>query len=173
MKWQIPVRYLLLGLAALVVVGLAVPAVAQRPPIDPRQAPPGIQRAQSVQAAQLPQLTEEERAQVLSIATGDAQVQKFLNGRPYSVTTVGLWHTRGLKKIGGGVILTLAEPANLDADWPYAEYDQAETSWPPYKQNQRHMAAQNVQQLAVLVDLQKGRVAQITPGPEAKIAPPR
>lgn len=175
MKWQVLVRYrLLLGLIALfIIAGLAAPAVAQRPRADPQQGPPRTQGVQLAQTVKIPQLTEEERAQVLSIATGDKQVQKLLDGRQYLVTTVGVWHTYSLKKIGGGVIFTLAEPATLEADWVGVEYNDKEDTWPPYKSNLRHFAAKEVQRLAVLVDLQKGKVVQIMPGPEAKIEQPQ
>ena len=174
MKWQVPIRYLLLGLIALfIIAGLAVAAVAQRPRVDPQQPPPTAQVGQRVQTVEIPQLTEEERAQVVSIATGDEQVQRLLDGRQYSVTSVGVWHTRSLEKIGGGVIFTLADPATLEGDWPTIEYNDREDTGPRYESHLMHLVFKEVQQLAILVDLQEGQVVQILPGPGAKTEQPQ
>lgn len=174
MNWHAPIRYLLLGLIAFfVIAGLAATAVTQRPRVDPQQPPPTAEVRQRVQTAEIPELTEEERAQIVTIATGDEHVQRVLDGRQYSVTSVGVWHTRGLKKIGGGIVFTLADPASVEGDWPTIDYNDSEDSWLPYKSHLTHLVFAGVQQLAVLVDLQRGEVAQIMPGPGAKVEQPR
>jgi hypothetical protein len=170
MKWQVPIRYLLLGLIALfIIAGLAVAAVAQRPRVDPQQPPATAWAGERVQTIEIPQLTEEERARVVSIATGDEQLQRLLDGCQYSITSVGVWRTRSLEKIGGGVILTLADPATLEGDWPIIEYNDREDTWPLYKSHLVPLVYTEVEQLAILVDLQEGQVVQILPGPGAKM----
>jgi hypothetical protein len=166
MRCQVPVRYLLLGLIALfIIAGLAVAAVAQRPRVDPQQPPATAWAGERVQTIEIPQLTEEERARVVSIATGDEQLQRLLDGRQYSITSVGVWRTRSLEKIGGGVILTLADPATLEGDWPTISGSAEEGAWPPYESHLRHWVAEGVQELYVLVDLHRGQVVQIVTGP--------
>lgn len=173
MNWKRAARYLLpIGLVTII-AWLAVPPIAGRPPSGPPEGPAKTGGIQLPQTDKIPQLTEEERARVQSIATNDARVQKLISGRQYSVTSVGVWHSRSLKVIGGGVIFTLAEPASFEMDWPAANYDEAEATWPPYQPDVRHYSAKEVSQLAVLVDLQKDAVVEIRPGPGVKIEEPQ
>lgn len=121
----------------------------------------------------IPELTEDERAKALSTATNDSLVAQLLAGREYSIESVGVWHTsRGLQKLGAVIAFSLAQPAEIEIDWPVIEYDQTELATPPYQQGTRHYLAKGVHRLYVLVDLQRGQVVEVMPGPESS-TPPR
>lgn len=126
---------------------------------------------QTIQKPNIPELTEDERSEAISIATNDPFVAQILADREYSVASVGVWHTGDLK-IGAGVILALAQPATLELDWPTIDYDSAEVTAPPYQQRTEHYLATGVRRLVVMVDSRSGQVVEVKPGPEAG-TPPR
>ncbi len=126
---------------------------------------------QVIQKPNIPELTEDERSEAISIATNDPFVAQILVDREYSVASVGVWHTGDLK-IGAGVILALAQTATLELDWPTIDYDRAELTTPPYQQYTEHYVATGVRRLVIMVDLQHGQVVSVAPGPEAG-TPPR
>lgn len=168
----------LLGLLGLVAMLLATRAVVIFPTPEPSAQPQSAPAAsphveQSFPKPDIPELTENERFKAVSLATDNPQVAQLLAGREYDVTSVGVWHTSGdLQKIGAGVILSLAQPAILEADWPTIDYGRAGVTASPYQQHTEHFTAENVQRLVVMVDLRRGQVVSISPGPEAS-TPPR
>ena len=121
----------------------------------------------------IPELTVDDRAKAISTATNNPVVVQILADRKYSIESVGVWHTsRGLQKIGASVIHSLAQPADLELGWPVIEYDRTEITTPPYQQGTRHYLAKGVKRLVVMVDLQRGQVVSVAPGPGAS-TPPR
>jgi hypothetical protein len=165
----------LAGLAGFVAAWRVSPAVAERlqlpvgAPPPPPAAPAGPRAGQAAPKADIPQLTDEERARAVSVATASSTVAQVLSGKGFTVSSVGVWHTRSLRKIGAGVIYSLAEPATVGIDWPYVKYDQSEASFPPYEVGTVRYKASNVKRLVVMVDLHRNAVVQIGPGPEAKL----
>lgn len=128
---------------------------------------------QVTQKPNIPELTEDERSEAVALATNNPFVAQILADREYSVSTVGVWHTSGdLQKIGAGVIISLAQPATLELDWPTIDFDRTELTTPPYQQRTEHYLATGVQRLVIMVDLQRGQVVSVGPGPEAG-TPPR
>ncbi len=128
---------------------------------------------QATQKPNIPELTEDERSEAVSLATNNPFVAQILADREYSVSSVGVWHTsRELQKIGAGVIISLAQPATLELDWPTIDFDRTELTTPPYQQRTEHYLATGVQRLVVMVDLRRGEVVSVGPGPEAG-TPPR
>jgi hypothetical protein len=117
----------------------------------------------------IPDLTKEDRDRAIEIAQADATVARLIEGRDYTIDSVGVWHTsKTLEKIGAGVILALSEPASYDIDWPTAIYDRSERSQPPYEETTKRYAAHDVQRIVVMVDLNRQKVVVVSPGPEAK-----
>lgn len=179
-------RMLLLGAAVALVfaaVVVVLPTLAAQlpgaPDATPRAQLQGAPLAtpqvveQATQKSSIPELTEDERSEAIALATNNPVVAQILADREYSVSSVGVWHTsRELQKIGAGVIISLAQPATLDLDWPTIDYDSAELTAPPYQQRTEHYLATGVERLVVMVDLQRGEVVSVAPGPEAG-TPPR
>lgn len=172
-RFRIGRRLVLLGALATLAVTTAVvafPTVAARQGIShvtPQVLDEGLPKPN------IPELTEDDRAKALSTATNNPVVAQLLAGREYSIESIGVWHTtRGLQNIGAFIIFSLAQPAELELDWPVIEYDQTELTTPPYQEGTRHYLAKGVKRLVVMVDLQRGQVVSVAPGPGAS-TPPR
>ncbi|CCF86254.1 hypothetical protein [Nitrolancea hollandica] len=128
---------------------------------------------QETQKPNIPELTEDERSEATALAINNPFVAQILADRECSVSSVGVWHTsRELQKIGAVVIISLAQPATLELDWPTIDFDRTELTTPPYQQRTEHYLATGVQRLVVMVDLRRGEVVSVGPGPEAG-TPPR
>ncbi|MDE3089599.1 MAG: hypothetical protein KGJ80_09510, partial [Chloroflexota bacterium] len=144
--------FVLVGVVALSAIWLAVPTIAEPMQNLPPGPPPTPGAVKEFPTSNIPRLTEEERNQAIAIATSDPRVQKLLAGRKYSVASVGSWHTKGLKKIGAGIVFSFAEPVSFDGlDWPTVEYDEAEVTWPPYQPRTMHLTVHNTQGLIAMV----------------------
>lgn len=131
-----------------------------------------------------PTLGAEREARALEVIEGDERAQRFLAGRDYELARGGPWtidSPQGFEVFGADLELRLAEPASYpQQDWPVVEHDAALD--PPYRERSLPMAADNVRQLRVLVDLRRDRVVsvepvideniQIKPGPGFPTNPP-
>jgi hypothetical protein len=157
------------GLAIIAGVALAVPALAGQGR-HPNQAPAAPAVIKNMPRPNIPQLDDQERNRALSIATSDPVVAGLLAGRQHAVKSIGVWHTKDLRKLGAGIVFTLERPASFELDWPYAQFDGgAVGGLKPYQQLRHHFTVDDVTRLAVLVDLNTSGVAQITPGPGATL----
>jgi hypothetical protein len=113
-----------------------------------------------------PHLTVDDEARALAIALDDPRLRRILEGRAYTVTDIGVWHaSRDLRKIGAVIRIALAERATIEADWPWADYDDSETMWPPYIERIEHSRIDDVSGLWALVDLTINRLVGIDPVP--------
>lgn|SRR5919109_1651197 len=129
----------------------------------------------------LPSMTDADKAQALSILARDPSAAPFLRGRAYTIEKIGPWSTFDRQKLGVSMILKLDRPAAFAlSKWPLMKYDETEKSAPPFRTELVPLAAENVTEFAVQVDLTRnrlaglepgGRGATITPGPGAKVTP--
>lgn len=178
-------RYFLpAGITAVVAV-LAVGRVVTQTPLAadaqsiprPLAPPPQPQKVEVVSRANIPQLSPEERATAAALLTTDPQLKDLLDGKRFTVTSVGIWHDKNLKKLGAGLVVTLADPASFsERDWPSAVFPEiAAASAPagaPYVRGMQRYSATNVKRLSILVDLNSSTVTSITPGPGARVTVP-
>jgi hypothetical protein len=118
-------------------------------------------------------LTEDEEARAVSIFASDPRAARLLRGLQYEVRELGAWHTvRTKRTIGASLVIALAEPATIAGVWPEKDYDQAESTSVPYAQKSTRFTAANVTELMVSVDLRRGKVVSIAPGPNATVTVP-
>lgn len=151
--------------AALGVAGPAAlpppPAVAIAQPTAERPAP----------AAELGAL-QAQRAR--EIVADDRSLATALGGTPHSIVKSGPWTTRGAdgnpsRLLGAAFVVAPRKPIELRSTaLPGALYDQSERTRTPYQRVVNEVSAKHVTQLLVLVDLERGRVVNITPGPGAQ-----
>lgn len=112
-------------------------------------------------ARALPTLTgpQIERAKVL--LRNDARAQALLGNREYIVTQVGPWVTGKRELVGVLMYVSLSQPATLEGDWPLINYDEAESTTPPYQETTMSSRVLGVKTLHVLVDLRRDRLVSI------------
>lgn len=158
-------------LGSVVVTGfLAGPTIAEQFGADqvPDPAPPEV--VATYPPGNIPELTQEEEDQIVSIAEQDPHVREAVGDRDYHVEEIGVWHVEdSMEKIGGGVIFRLAEPATIEMHWPTRKKDPDSGSYRSYSTCNRHYRATNVTELHVLVDLNREKVASMRPGHDAEI----
>jgi hypothetical protein len=115
--------------------------------------------------------TQELRARNL-LAANDP-LKAALKGVPYTVTKSGIWTTSGedgapVRTLGAVFVVTPAQPIDLKGvKLPDTIYDQTEQHDPPYQEVTNTVSAQQVNELLVSVDLNTGRVVDISPGPDS------
>lgn len=133
--------------------GFADPSDPQVIPTDPNPPP-----------SDGPELTQAQRDRAVSLALGDSRVQGRLAGKTYQVQDVGPWSTGGATDtlVGAIVVIRLGAPASYPlSTWPVPAYDgPGDTS---YRDGSVRVAAANVTDLVVSVDLGRSRVVGIEP----------
>ncbi|HJX70087.1 MAG TPA: hypothetical protein VJ441_03235, partial [Dehalococcoidia bacterium] len=123
--------------------------------------------------AEIPQLTEEEKARAKEIALADPRVRELIAGKNYEVarkygevtadTRIGVWHTsEDLRKIGAAMEIWFEESFTIKYDWPIVEYDEERYPYPHYRE-QTISRECIVQALFITVNLAEGRVVEIQP----------
>jgi hypothetical protein len=120
----------------------------------------------------VPELTEAQQEHAVGLARASAAFRRVVAGRPFSIARIGPWTTAGEPQRLLGVSLEVAFPAAVElrgAALPGALYDVTERRSPPYQEVVNRVDARNVRTLMVLVDLEQGRVVNISPGPDAEI----
>jgi len=114
----------------------------------------------------------EQRAR--DIVAADRALAKALGAAPRTIVKSGPWTTSG---VGGspvrllGAAFVVAPPKSIElrsVALPGALYDQTERNRTPYQSVVNTVSAKQVTQLMVLVDLNRGQVVNITPGPDAQ-----
>lgn len=155
-------RLLVLGLAvwAAVFLALATAVFAGSQPALPAPLSDPAEMIPSLSAA------DADRAGKLALA----KVESLLGRLPVRLTDIGVWHTgTDYRVIGAVVEFSIDTPESLTAQWPTMNYDETESSTLLYTKDFAHYAATGVTKLVAFVDLGRGEVVQLTPGPGAVV----
>jgi hypothetical protein len=116
--------------------------------------------------ATIPVLSEDQKTRIKEIALQEPRLQALLRDRPYTVSEVGLWHTSNLLIIGGVLQFTFDELQTIEADWLVTDRNGSGGD-----RVDQHYRAEKIEQLNVLVDLNRQQVVTIEPyGQDVKIA---
>lgn len=119
---------------------------------------------------EIPTLTPGERSTAAALA--EQRARSLLGGVSFRVADVGVWHTAGdLTKIGAILRLELSKPQTLSAEWPLVEQSGAALGR-PYEERSLRYTAVGVTELIALVDLNRGTVVSLDPGPGAIVPDP-
>jgi hypothetical protein len=168
-----------LGLVVLLTpVGSALSSLAlpsDEPPEAPVAGPPEP-------APAIPALSASQQSSAQAALARDPQTRRFLAGRGYRVTEIGPWTTEQGTLIGASMLVGLSSPASFAMSrWPAVDYRAEPAAERPYRDSAIQMAASNVTELMVRVDLDRQAVvgiepsgpgATIKPGPDVKRIPP-
>ncbi len=114
---------------------------------------------------------QEQRAH--RIVAADRSLAEALGGTSHSIVKSGPWTTSGdngsARVLGAAFVVAPAKPIELrSVPLPGALYDQTERTKSPYQSVVNTVSGSQVEELLVLVDLDRGQVVNITPGPGAK-----
>lgn len=133
------------------------PQAGDQPPgtLDPAQPEAG------------PQLSLEDRARAERITMADPRVQELIAGDGSSVTNVGGWWTKGNRSIIGAGLEIVFDPPLRDVDrtWVLIDYDETETTSPPYRVVEMRYPASELRSVMVRVDFDRNAVVGLEPGP--------
>jgi hypothetical protein len=159
---------------ALALLALLSPTGAAVGALLGRLGPPTRGPAPKVtESSSIPVLTEEQQARAVSLLASDPRAARLLGGLQYELREIGVWHTSKTKRtIGASLVIVLAEPATIEGVWPERDYDEAERRTVPYAEKSARFTAANVTELMVSVDLRRGKVVSIAPGPNATVTVP-
>jgi hypothetical protein len=165
----------IIGLCAAI-VGLSLiftPLGGALTSLLPGAPPNGVVPGPAEPGVQLPELTAVEKASLPEILASDDRLSDILGGRKFEIAEAGVWHTRlNPRKLGASLLLELPEQTDFSMRaWPVLEYDYEEENFPPYTRHVEIFGATKVQKLLVRVDLSRGEVVSIQPGPGATIVP--
>jgi hypothetical protein len=125
-------------------------------------------------AAPAPELAASDRLRAGEILGADRSLATALGGMSYSIVKAGAWTTSGAdgaasRVLGAAFVVAPAKPIELrSAKLPGALYDQTERTNPPYQAVVNTVSAKQATQFMVLVDLERGKVVNITPGPDTQ-----
>ncbi len=117
-------------------------------------------------------VAQQQRAR--SIVGADRALAIALGGAPNAIVKSGPWTTSGaddspVRLLGAAFVIAPTRPIELrSVRLPGALYDQTERGSTPYQSVVNTVSARAVTQLFVLVDLERGRVVNISPGPESE-----
>jgi hypothetical protein len=124
--------------------------------------------------APAPELAAADRVRARSILAADPALARALGATAHTIVQEGPWTTSGADGsaphlLGAAFVVAPRTPVDLKAvSLPGALYDQTEKADPPYQDVVNEVSGRQVTQLLVLVDLERGRVVNITPGPETR-----
>lgn len=105
-----------------------------------------------------PELTEEEIARAKQIFANDPRVATLLGGE-YVIESIGSWLWEDHRKLGAFMTVTLASPANVEAEWPFVQHEPDGT----YKEMTWRVKVRGLRTVYASVDLQRGKVVYIQP----------
>ncbi len=112
----------------------------------------------------MPELTSEDKTLIRQIALADPRLAEVLDGREYELGEPFIWHSGGrLEKLGGGMIVTFAEHFTLEREWIQLDYDETETSSPPFQAVTVHFKAEEIDELYLRIDLQNEELVELNP----------
>jgi hypothetical protein len=109
----------------------------------------------------IPWLTEEQKAEAVTIVLSDERVRELIQDRPYEIAAVSLMH-EGEVQLGATVRVQFDDLYEIVYDWPYAVPIEIRNGEPTYCIQTYH-AAKEVTRLQVEVDLRDGVVLAIDP----------
>ena len=115
---------------------------------------------------------EQQRAR--SIVAADRSLAAALGRSPHTIVKSGPWTTSGadgspVRLLGAAFVIAPASPIELrSVRLPGVLYDQTERDRTPYQSVVNTVSAGKVTQLFVLVDAERGRVVNISPGPDTE-----
>jgi hypothetical protein len=167
-------------LASLLLLRVAIGGPGPEGPTEPSALPPDAQAP----VADTTTLGPAQEARAVELMKSDPGFRGAVSGVQYQVTKIGPWTTSNspfTKKkqpelLGASVQVSLLRPTALhDRKLPSAIYDVTERTSPPYQEVTNRVTAREVSELMVLVDLRRGKVVSVTPGPGSTIvssAPP-
>lgn len=172
-------RVVLLVLALYVTVALVMLTPIGGAIGDNRQAalpppPTAAGGAAADRAAPPTDLAAGQRLRAGEIVAADRSLAAALGGTRYSIVKAGPWTTSGAdgapsRTLGAAFIIAPEKPVALRSErLPGALYDQTERTDPPYQRVTNTVSADQVTQMMVLVDLERGAVVNVTPGPDAR-----
>ncbi len=127
------------------------------------QRPPSPSAVLTVSGPAIPELTDQDKERIREIALGDSRLREVLIGREYEVGEPFIWHSFGLEKLGGGMIITFDAPFTLERDWLQLNYDETEIFSPPFQSVVVHFRAEEIAKLYLRVDLQRQELVEISP----------
>ncbi len=111
-----------------------------------------------------PELTSEDKTLIRQIALADPRLAEVLDGREYELGEPFIWHSsRPLEKLGGGMIVTFADPFTLEREWIQLDYDETETSSPPFQAVVVHFRVEMIEELYLRVDLLSEELVEMAP----------
>ncbi len=106
--------------------------------------------------SKIPKLTEEEKEEAIQIALKDEHVQELLQGKNYTVRTVGVWH-EGEEKLGAAVVIGFDQVYFIDYNWP---------RWDCQNEQRVYLhRAVHVEEIVATVDFRSGEVIEVTDSP--------
>jgi hypothetical protein len=127
------------------------------------------------------ELEASDQLRATEIVAADRSLAAALGGAPYSIVKSGPWTTSGadgspIRVLGAAYVVALDKPIALESvKLPGALYDQTERASPPYQSIVNTVSSSRVTEFMVLVDLGRGKVVNISPGPgsrDVKSTPP-
>lgn len=124
---------------------------------------------------EIPQLTRSQKADAMRIAKADPLVVRLIEGQKPVITGPGPWTRSNQELLGAGIEFKLKEPRDLgEVSLPSIDNrdslygDQGEGDPGPIEPNvlpeigETAVMADNVERFVVMVDLEAGRVAELT-----------
>jgi hypothetical protein len=120
------------------------------------------------------ELEASDQLRANEIVAADRSLAAALGGAPYSIVKSGPWTTSGadgspVRVLGAAYVVAPEKPVALDSvKLPGALYDQTERANPPYQSVVNTVRSSRVTEFMVLVDLARGEVVNITPGPGSR-----
>lgn len=161
----------LIALGALVLVTPAGDALSQLSGDTSSVSSPTPVPGSAGPGAPQPALTPDQETQARQLFASDETAQRILQGRSYTVNQLGPWGgDHGEPMTGAVMVVQLAQPASFAMQtWPLIDFKPGLD--PPYREQRLSMAARNVIELLVNVDLQRARVVSIDPYGDAEITP--
>jgi hypothetical protein len=122
-------------------------------------------------AEPLQPVTWGDRVAVADALAGSKDLASLLAGRAYTVADVTGWYTvRDHVKFGAVATARLGVASAIEGTFPIVDYDAYERTSPAYRTTRHDLAAIDVTELRIFVDLAGARVVGIEPtGPEAQV----
>jgi hypothetical protein len=149
------------------------PTESAGPPGHP-VAGPTADRRSATELGSAPELQASDKLRADGIVAADRSLAAALGGAPYSIVKSGPWTTSGAdgspaRVLGAAYVVALDKPIALESvKLPGALYDQSERANPPYQSIVNTVSSSRVTEFMVLVDLGRGKVVNISPGPGSR-----
>lgn len=153
--------------------GGETPRESAGPPGHP-VADPTADRRSTTDVGSTTELQASDTLRANEILAADRALAAALRGAPHSIVKSGPWTTSGadgspVRVLGAAYVVALDKPIALESvKLPGALYDQTERANPPYQSIVNTVSSSRVTEFMVLVDLARGKVVNISPGPGSR-----